>query len=137
MTRRSTLQHTLTAAVAASALATAPALAKPADYPYESSTSSLAGTTSPQQDLRSPDARDAAQPKAAESSVAPGTPTWPVQPEPLTRPVPPAESATGNGGGDDSIWLVLGLGLGGAGLLAGGAAGLARHSRVRARRVAV
>lgn len=52
--------RTITAAVAALAVAAPAATAMPADGPIR--TSSLAGTTSaPKQDLRSPDARDAAR----------------------------------------------------------------------------
>jgi hypothetical protein len=129
MTRR-TLQHTLAATVAASALVTAPALARPAG---ETPTASPGGLTwSPGQVLTPADVRQAAR----QAKVEPTAPTWPEHPTPLSRVAPPAEPSTGSGGGDDT-WLVLGLGLGGACLVAGGAAGIARHTRVRARRVAV
>jgi hypothetical protein len=54
--------HTIAAALAALVIAAPTALARPIEDPV--GTSSLAGTTSsPKQDLRSPDARDAARPK--------------------------------------------------------------------------
>ena len=66
MNRHNILHRTLTAALAASAIAATPALAKPADVVPRSAdarTSSLAGTASPRQDLRcllytSPSPRD-------------------------------------------------------------------------------
>lgn len=64
-----------------------------------------------------------------------GQPTWPVNPQPLPKPVPavPAE----DGGSDESVWLLLGAGFVAAGIAGGSAAGIARRHRVRARRVAV
>ena len=109
MPARTTLQHTLVAALAAGTLAASPALAKPVDH-VDPPTSSLAGTTSPRQDLRGEHAKGPA--RAAEA-------------------VPAAET-----GSDDGVWLVLGIGLAAGGIVAGSAAGVARHHRVRARRVA-
>lgn len=63
----------------------------------------------------------------------PGPPTWPVDPEPLTAP---AES-TPIEDGERAEWVLMGLGLVGAGIAAGGAAGVARRYRIRARRLAV
>ena len=154
MPRRTTLQHTLVATLAASTLAASPALAKPADVVerLDGPTSSLAGTSSPRQDLRGEHARDAARapgtssPRqdlrgehardaatAAGERLAPGQPTRPLQSEPGAMPtkvVPSPET-----GSDDGVWLVLGIGLAATGI-AGGAAGVARHHRLRARRVA-
>src|SRR5215210_4719727 len=59
MSLRSTSRSMLAAAVAASLLASAPALARTADEGVR--TSSLAGTASPRQDLRGEHARDAAR----------------------------------------------------------------------------
>ncbi len=66
--------------------------------------------------------------------IQPGQPTWPVDPQPLTRPASavPAD----DGGSDESVWLLLGGGFAAAGMVAGSAAGIARRQRVRARRVA-
>lgn len=63
----------------------------------------------------------------------PGPPTWPVDPEPLTAPV----DTTPLEDGERSEWVLVGLGLVGAGFAAGGAAGVVRRYRVRARRFAV
>lgn len=135
MNRHNILPRTLIATAAASAIAATPALAKPADVVPRSvtdaRTSSLAGTPSPRQDLRMPDQQ------APAPEVQAGQPTWPANAEPLTKPVVAAEAPTDGGGGSESIWLVLGIGLGSAGVVAGSAAGLARRSKVRARRVAV
>lgn len=135
MSRRTTLQHTLVAALAAGTVAASPALAKPVDDVdrVDSPTSSLAGTSSPRQDLRGEHAKDAA--RGADEQLAPGQPTWPLQPEPVA--VPAKAVAAPETGSDDDVWLVLGIGLAGAGILAGGAAGVTRHYRLRARRVAV
>jgi len=154
MPRRTTLQHTLVAALATSTLAASPALAKPADVVdrLDGPTSSLAGTTSPRQDLRGEQAKDAARAagttsprqdlrgehakdtaRATGEQFAAGQPTRPVQSEPVAMPtkaVPAPET-----GSDDGVWLVLGIGLAATGI-AGGAAGVARHYRIRARRVA-
>jgi hypothetical protein len=67
--------------------------------------------------------------------IQPGQPTWPIDPQPLTRPAPSVP--VDDGGSDDGAWLLLGGGLAAAGILAGGVAGRARRQRVRARRVAV
>jgi hypothetical protein len=142
MKRRNTLQYTLTAAVVAGALAVSPAFAVPIDRVDR--LDSVAPVTSPHQDLRGEHAQDAARQQAERQDlrgehakdaartaplVNPGPPTWPTNPQPIRSAELPA------GDGDDSIWLVLGIGLAGAGIGAAGAAGLARHSRVRARRV--
>jgi len=65
----------------------------------------------------------------------PGQPTWPVNPHSLPKPAPAV--AADDGGTDDGVWLLLGAGFVTAGIVAGSAAGIARHHRVRARRVAV
>lgn len=135
MNRHNILHRTLTAALAASAIAATPALAKPADVVPRSAdarTSSLAGTTSPRQDLRMPDRQSPARPE-----IQSGQATGPATPEPLTKPVVAAEAPTDGGGGGESVWLVLGIGLAGAGVVAGSAAGIARRSKLRASRVAV
>ena len=151
MPRRITLKHTLIAALAASVLGATPALAEPIDpsnHRFDGS-----GAWSPGQELpaypqpaypvpdpakkytiedgRSADTRDAAK----DAAIQPGQPTWPLNPKVLTPPR--TEGSTRGGATDnDDIWLVLGIGLAGA-ALAGGAAGAARYTRVRARRVAV
>jgi hypothetical protein len=135
MPRRTTLQHTLAAALAAGIVAATPALAAPTDRVdrYDSPTSSLAGTITPRQDLRGEHARDAA--RAAETQIMPEQPTWPTHPAPVVKAAKPAP-APATASGDDDIWLVLGIGLAATGIVAAGAAGAGRRYRVRARRVA-
>jgi hypothetical protein len=129
---RRTLQHTLVATLAAGALVASPAVARTTDRVdrLDSPTSSLAGTTSPQ-DLRGEHARDAA--RSAEPQVQPGPATWPMYPTPSVKPakaVPASQTE-----GDDDVWLLIGIGLAATGIVAGGAAGVTRRHRVRARRV--
>ena len=151
MLHRLMLQNALIAALAASVLAHTPALAKPVHGPPQFSESLDA--TSPRtwspadnlpayptpktaapykiQDGRSADARDAAK----NAAIQPGQPTWPTNPRTLTS-ARPGGSVRGGTTDNDDIWVVLGVALS-ATALAGGAAGAARHSRLRARRVAV
>ena len=147
MMRRTALKYTLTAALATSVLAASPALAKPIDEPSnraDSPTGSLAGTTSYTpgsetpvgQDLRNENSKDAAIQAAKDEKLMPGQPVFPTYHEPL--PPRTVNVSAPAGTGDDSdvgIWLLLLSGLAGAGIAGGGAAGLARHSRLRARRV--
>lgn len=151
MLHRLMLQNALIAALAASVLAASPALAKPVPGPpnwSESLDATSPRTSSPVANLpayptpktskpytiedgRSADARDAAK----DAAIQPGQPTWPVNPRVLTSPR--IEGSTRGGSTDnDDIWVVLGVGLA-CTALAGGAAGAARYSRLRARRVAV
>jgi hypothetical protein len=159
MIRRTALKYTLTAALAAAAVAGTPALAMPIDGPidgssrYESApatptshtrdasqTGSLAGTTEEmfkKQDLRGEQAKDAAVQAAKDAKLAPGQPVFPTYHEPLPpRALNISAPATNDDGSDVGIWLLLLSGLAGAGIAGGGAAGLVRHSRLRARRVA-
>ena len=159
MMRRTALKYTLTAALATSVLAASPALAKPIDGPidgssrYESAqasptshtrdatrTGSLAGTTEEmfkKQDLRNEHSKDTAVQAAKDEKLMPGQPVFPSYHEPLPpRTVNVSTPATNDDGSDVGIWLLLLSGLAGAGIAGGGAAGLVRHSRLRARRVA-
>jgi hypothetical protein len=129
---RITLKHALVAALAASTLAASPALAKPTDsIRYEGRTSSLAGTTTPKQDLRGEYARDAARAAETNTPFQVGQPTWPVEPAPAAKPVKAVKSAPPlkDDGGDNDVWLVLGIGLAATGIVAGSAAGVARRTR--------
>jgi len=78
--------------------------------------------TAPKQDLRSPDARDAARPNP--TAVAPGQPTWPVNPKPIT----PVTVTAPDGGGGIGTAPLLGLITGGI-VLIGGAGAVAIRSR--------
>jgi hypothetical protein len=110
MPRLIDLQYTIAGALAAGAMLTVPAIAKPMPGVPPSS---HAATASPRQDLRGERALDAARP------VAKTAPT----------------SSTAGDDEDVNVWRILGFGLAGMGAAAGSAAGLARHHRVRARRV--
>jgi len=119
----------LAAVLAAGALAASPAAARPIDR-VDPGQSGVAEPPAPHQDLRGERAKDPGPPV-----IQPGQPTWPTDPQPLPRPEPavPAD----DGGGDDTVWVVLGAGLAAAGLVGASIAGVSRRSRVRARRVAV
>ena len=94
------------------------------------------------QDLRSPDAYDAAQhtrkspvvvntpgasavdSQAKTAPVAPGQPTWAVDPQPIPAPAPAAAKA-----GDGVDWTTIGLGIAGTLLVLGGLAALTARVR--------
>ena len=140
---RSTLKYTLTAVLATGAIATSPALAMPIDGPInrgDSPSGSLAGTTEKnlkKQDLRGELAKDRYFQAGTPDKVQPGQPVFPSYVPALPKPKPvPASAPVTDDGDDVGIWLLLLSGLAGAGLAGGGAAGIARRSRLRARRVA-
>ena len=115
--RRTTFGTTLAVALAAGALATTPALARPLD-PGDGSGSAEPGTSAQSQHLYYHEHAE---------------PTWPAHSLPdqaVSTPLPRHAS-----GGDDTVWII-GLAAGGV-TAALSAAGLSRHARVRARRVAV
>jgi hypothetical protein len=115
MSRRTTLQRTLVAVAAGTAVAAAPALAKPTDRI---------------------DRYDHVAPQPQEK-FQPGQPTWPTHPAPAPKlVVEPAPVVPASGGGSDDVWLIVGVGLATAGIVAGSAVGASRRHRVRARRVA-
>ena len=96
------------------------------------------------QDLRSPDALDAAvhprkapvivnapgatvaDSQAKSTPVAPGQPTWAVNPQPLT---PPSQTATATKGDDGVDWTTIGIGVGITLVLVGGIAALTARTR--------
>lgn len=85
------------------------------------------------QDVRSPDARDAAQrPRDTGSAFTPplpGPPTWPMEPRPIT----PAPTAKATDGGNGVDWTTIGLGVAGSLLAISGIAALnRRRQRLRA-----
>jgi hypothetical protein len=120
MRRRTTLLHTFVAALAVTALAASPALARPADRIDRFDYQTPAETTSAPQDLRGERAMDAA--RDAQSQSTPAT----------TKPVR-GVVARETGMHDDS-WYVLAIGLAASGIAAACTAGLARRNRLRARR---
>jgi hypothetical protein len=122
------ITRTLAAALAIGALAVPAAQAQPADI--HAPLARAAAEAQNKQDLRSADARDAAQhPRGAaagESTTLPGPPTWPAHPKPLT-PAPVAEAGDG---GTGITWTTIGLGIAGSLLAVSGLAALTtRRSR--------
>ena len=86
----------LVALLAAMALAAPAAQAQPADqHPAKP----------PRQDLRSPDAVDAATPHKAATPPLPGPPTWPSNPQPISTPT----ATSDDGGGIDAPTIALGI----------------------------
>ena len=140
------ITRTLTAALAATALAVPAAQAKPTDM--HASVAQAAAPAHQLQDLRSADARDSAEhPRgpghtvspvnapgatAVDSATQPGPPTWPAHPQPLT-PAPVAEVTDG---GTGINWTTIGLGIAGS-LLVVGALGALASRRSRPQRVRV
>jgi hypothetical protein len=124
-----TITRTLLAVLASLALAAPAAFAQPADM------HASVARAQPKQDLRSPDARDAANAPGATATDAqslPGPPTRPVNPQPAasTHEVKAAESP----GGVD--WTGIGSGLAVSVLAVGGIAALAgRRGRTQRPRV--
>ena len=133
MSRRTTLQHALVATLATGVVFVAPAVAKPIDridrfgYPEP--------TPAPHQDLRGEHPTDPAPPGSEQ--FLPGQPTWPTHPAPVPKPdVKPVSQVAPSDDGNDDVWLIVGIGMAAAGIVAGSAAGMTRRYRVRARRVA-
>jgi hypothetical protein len=136
-----TIRRTLAAALAASAIAAPAAGAMPADM--HASTAQGAAQAQ-QQDLRSPDAADAAlhprkspvqvnapgatvvDSQSTDTPAAPGQPTWAVNPKPLHAPAQPASTSVSDDGTD---WVAIGLGAGLTLLVLGGIAVLTSRSR--------
>lgn len=135
-----TIRTTLAAALAALAIGTPAAVAQPADM--HASTAQAAAQAQQRQDLRSPDAIDAAQhPRKAQAvdapgatavdsqstntPVAPGQPTWAVNPQPI--PPAPAPAATPTDDGVD--WATIGIGLAGTLLVLGGIVAVTNRMR--------
>ena len=131
LTTRSTHRTTVVAALACALLAiAAPVSAAPPQADMHASFAEAAAKEQQKQDLRSPDARDAALNRAdgGGSPMLPGPPTWPVNPEPI-QPAPVVK-ATDTSGLD---WTTIALGFGGGVLVLGGIAGMVLHSRRVAR----
>ena len=119
-----TIARTLALALAVAVLAVPAAQAMPIDGPV--------APAALKQDLRSPDARDAATHPRPPVIVQPGQPTWPLHPQrivPVRTPAP-----TGDTGGAD--WILVGLAGALAVAVSGGGVALARRTR-RLQRVRV
>ena len=136
-----TIRTTLAAALAAVAIATPAAVAQPADM--HASTAQAAAQAQQRQDLRSADARDAAtNPRKSQAvnapgatvvesqskvtPVAPGQPTWAVNPKPLP---PPTQHVSTTSSDDGVDWGTIGIGLAGTLLVLGGIAVLTSRTR--------
>jgi hypothetical protein len=121
-----TIRHTVAAVLAASAIAAPAASAMPAPPDMQASRAQAAAQERQQQDLRGEAARDAAlHPRKAQAvdapgataadsqakttPVAPGQPTWAVNPKPLT---PPSQSASTTSSDDGIDWATVGIGVG-------------------------
>jgi hypothetical protein len=115
-----TLTRTLAAALTTAALAAPAAPAQPADLHASDATNAVTSLPGPPAWPKHP------QPITS-TATPPGLPTWPEHPQPIKAANAPAET----GGG--TAWSTIGLGLAGAGLLAG-AAGIAGRSRRRTSR---
>jgi len=133
-----TIRHTVAAVLAASAIAAPAASAMPAPPDMHASTAQA----QQRQDLRGERAQDAAlHPRTAQAvnapgatvvesqskstPVAPGQPTWAVNPKPL--PPVTAQAATKSDDGVD--WTTIGLGIGISLLVIGGIAAVASRSK--------
>jgi hypothetical protein len=131
MSRRTTLQHSLAAALAGVALTASTAVARPIDRVDRFDNVA----PQPRQDLRGEHATDPAPPGS--EHFMPGQPTWPTHPAPVPKPsVAPVSQVAPSDDGSDDVWLIVGIGIAAAGIVAGSAAGINRRYRVRARRVA-
>ena len=140
-----TIRHTVAAVLAASAIAAPAASAMPAPPDMHASTAQAAAAAQAlhRQDLRSPDAIDAAtnprkspvvvnapgatavDSQSTTGVVAPGQPTWAVNP----KPIPPAPAVAVAESDDGVDWLTIGLGIAGSLLLIGGIAAVTSRSR--------
>ena len=135
------IHRTIAVTLAAMAITASAAQAQPADM--HASTAQAAAQAQQQQDLRSADARDAAlHPRKAQAieapgatvvdsqskvtPVAPGQPTWAVNPKPLP---PPAQHASTTSSDDGVDWATIGIGVGITLLVLGGIVALTSRRR--------
>ena len=138
-----TIRRTLAAALAASAIAASAASAMPAPPDMHASTAQAAAKAQQRQDLRGEHAQDAAlHPRTAQAvnapgasvvdsqskstPVAPGQPTWAVNPKPLP---PPTQTASTTSSDDGVDWATIGIGVGITLLVLGGIVALTNRSR--------
>jgi len=143
-----TIRRTLAAALAASAIAAPAASAMPAPPDMHASTAQAAAAKAQaRQDLRGEHAKDAAlHPRKSQAvdapgatavdsqsnvtPVAPGQPTWALNPKPLPPPTQTASVASSDDGID---WAAVGIGIAGTLLVMGGIVALTNRSRSLAR----
>ena len=150
-----TIRRTLAAALAASAIAAPAASAMPAPPDMYGSTAqaraqAAAKAQQSHRDLRSPDAADAAlhprkspvivnapgatvvDSQSKDKPVAPGQPTWAVNPQPLHAPAQPASTTSADDGTD---WTTIAIGVGLTLLILGGIALMSRSKTLPRTRV--
>ena len=138
-----TIRHTVAAVLAASAIAAPAASAMPAPPDMQASRAQAAAQAQQKQDLRGEAARDAAlnprksqavdapgataaDSQAKTTPVAPGQPTWAVNPKPLP---PPTQNVSTTSSDDGIDWVTVGVGVGITLLLMGGIVALTSRSR--------
>ena len=131
MSASSKIQGSIITALAAVALAAPGAGAMPMHEPseFDAGHASVA-TAAAKQDLRSPDAKDAAlRPQPVQTTGRGATaPSWPASPVPVHSTVQPPVD-------DDSLpWLTIVLGVAGALVVGGAAAGVTHTTRASTRR---
>ena len=137
------IHRTLAATLAAMAIAAPAASAMPAPPDMHASTAQAAGQAQQKQDLRGEAARDAAlHPRVAQvvnapgataadsqaksTPVAPGQPTWAVNPKPLHAPTQTVSATSSDDGVD---WTTVGIGVGITLVVMGGIVALTSRSR--------
>jgi hypothetical protein len=133
-----TIRHTLAAALAATVIAAPAATARPADMPPAGA--QAAAPAQHRQDLRSPDAVDAARnprkpvnapgatavgSQSTIPAVAPGQPTWATNP----KPIPSAHAVQVSRSDDGVDWTTIGLGIAGTLVAFGGILALTSRTR--------
>ena len=138
-----TIRHTVAAVLAASAIAAPAASAMPAPPDMQASRAQAAAQAQQQQDLRGEAAKDAAlnprklqavdapgataaDSQAKTTPVAPGQPTWAVNPKPLP---PPTQNVSTTSSDDGIDWATVGVGVGITLLLMVGIVALTSRSR--------
>jgi hypothetical protein len=138
-----TIRHTVAAVLAASAIAAPAASAMPSPPDMQASRAQAAAQAQQKQDLRGEAARDAAlHPRVSQAvnapgatavgsqtkttPVAPGQPTWAVNPKPLP---PPAQHASTTSSDDGVDWATVGIGVGITLLVLGGIVALTNRGR--------
>ena len=138
-----TIRHTVAAVLAASAIAAPAASAMPAPPDMQASRAQAAAQAQQQQDLRGEAAKDAAlnprksqavdapgataaDSQAKTTPVAPGQPTWAVNPKPLP---PPTQNVSTTSSDDGIDWATVGIGVGITLLVMGGIVALTSRSR--------
>ena len=138
MPRRKCTIRALAGALAVAAIGAPAAQAYPPDMHASVAQAAAAerAAAAKTQDLRSPDARDAAvlHLRASQGDTRlPSAPTWPANPQ----PVAPQPVVTDSGGGSDIDWATIGIGVALSLGLVGGLAALAARRQRRLPRMRV